>query len=148
MTCTRTLLCDGSARPTTHCPAHTLQIQSRCYILTLPPNSSTHLPCLPPQEKQQKLNYRRPKTETAFFTHAEGKKKHIAPCVLLRRHPSLSLSAFFLSIGSPFQTRDPSYSCPAAWNHVNAPLLLPLSHNKMIHFSITAMSVWNELYNQ
>lgn len=42
-----------------------------------PPISFPHLSCLPSYDKQNKLNYRKPKTETAFFTDAErGKKTH------------------------------------------------------------------------
>lgn len=142
MACTRTLPLhsDSSVRPTTRDPAHTLQTQSRCSIVALTPYSSPRLPRPPPYEKQQKLNYSKLTTETAFFTNAEGEKKHITSRVSLHCHLSpLSLPCCrsFPSIGSPFRTRDPSYTCPAAWNHVNA----PLPRNKMIHFSITAMSV-------
>lgn len=142
MTHTRTLLCDSSARATTHNPTQILQ--SRCCILALPPFVPS------PLWKQKKLNYRKPTAETALFTDAEG-EKHITSYVSICRHFSHTLPhslPFSLSIGLPFQMRDPSYTCPAAWNHVNSPLLLPLYLNKMIHFSIMAMSVWNELYNQ
>lgn len=85
------------------------------------------------------------------FIHRCRREKHITSYVSIRRHLSHTLPRslpFSLSVGLPFQTRDPSYTCPAAWNLVNAPLFLPLYLNKMIHFSIMAMSVWNELYNQ
>lgn len=93
MACTRTLPLhsDSSVRPTTRDPAHTLQTQSRCSIVALTPYSSPRLPRPPPYEKQQKLNYSKLTTETAFFTNAEGEKKthHITCLPPLPSLPSL-----------------------------------------------------------
>ena len=104
MTCTRTLPLhsDSSVRPTTRDPAHTLQTQSRCSIVALTPYSSPRLPRPPPHEKQQKLNYSKLTTETAFLTNAEGEKKkkkntshHVSPSTAISPlSPSLAASLF------------------------------------------------------
>jgi len=113
---------------------HTKQLLLSCS--SFPPTiSSPYVSCV---AAYMKLNYRKPMTET-FFTDAEGKIPHIKSRVS-PPSPSLSLITFFFPFDlKAFQMRDSSYTCPMARNHVNASLVLRL--NKMIHFSITAMSV-------
>lgn len=80
------------------------------------------------------------------FIHRCQRRKHIISYVSLSI--SLILPPFCLWIGLPFQMRDLSYACPVVRNHINTSFLLPLSQQNDSFFSIMAMSVWNELYNQ
>lgn len=93
MTYTRTLLCDSSVKPTTHEPAHTLQIQIRCYILALPPVSSPHLSCLPPFGKTAEIKLQKTYNWNGFL-HRCWREKHITSYVSIHRI-SLSLYLFF-----------------------------------------------------
>ena len=150
MTCTRTLPLhsDSSVRPTTQDPAHTLQTQSRCWICCPYSLLLSSFALSPSLLKTTEIKLQQTYDWNSFPHKCwREKKTHHIMCLSLHlclSPLSLPCCLSFPSIGSPFRTRDPSYTCPAAWNHVNA----PLPRNKMIHFSITAMSVWNELYNQ
>lgn len=87
MTCTRTLLCDSWVRPTTHNPAHILQIQSRCYVLAMPSllPSSVLSPSL-----WKTTEIKLPKTyDWNGFLQRCWREKHITSC------NSLSLATFF-----------------------------------------------------
>lgn len=66
-------------------------------------------------------------TETVFFTEAEWKSTshHKSPILTISLTHHLYL--FFNFRSQQFQMKDPSYTCPAARNHVNASLVLSLS---------------------
>lgn len=66
-------------------------------------------------------------TETVFFTEAEWKSTshHKSPILTISLAHHLYL--FFNFRSQQFQMKDPSYTCPAARNHVNASLILALS---------------------
>lgn len=66
-------------------------------------------------------------TETVFFTEAEWKSTshHKSPILTISLAHHLYL--FFNFRSQQFQMKDPSYTCPAARNHVNASLVLSLS---------------------
>lgn len=128
---------------------YTSRIQSRCYILVLPPillSPPLICPVSLPMKKQQKLNYRNGWNN---FLHRCWREKHITSCVSLLCDLSLSLAPCLFLL---WFDRRSKWGIPHTLvlrrGITSTRLSFSLSLNKMIHFSITAMSVWNELYNQ
>lgn len=140
MSCSRTFFYDNSAAlRLLRCVIHNRFKAGVTFLSFFPTISSPHLPRLPPCETQEKCNYR---NGWNSFLHRRLREKCITSCVsLLPPHLFFSFdliavpnegSLIRLSCGVESRQRASSF----------------LSLNKMIHFSITAMSVWNELYNQ
>lgn len=103
-----------------------------------------HIVLSPSFWKQQKWNYRNPTAEMALFTDAKDKNTyHTSPS------PSLSFSLPFVFALDCRSKWGISHTL-VLWHGITSKLLFfSLCLNKMIHFfSIMAMSVWNELYNQ
>lgn len=129
-------------------------LQSRRHIFG---PSSQLLPSIvlsPSLWKQQKLNYRKPTAETALFTDSEGKNTshHMSPSVAIALSPTflrlLLFSSLSISLSIPRSKWGILHILVLRHGITSTLLSFSLSLNKMIHFSIMAMSVWNELYNQ